>query len=91
MNDLISRKDAERIIHNYFSSLIDKNVTKVDVVDCNADLQKSLDNVPTAYNPDKVVGQLEELENHCLEMSDWQGQSAIESAIEIVKGGGISD
>ena len=33
----------------------------------------------------RILSKLEGIEVHCLEMSDWQGQSAIESAIEIVK------
>lgn len=44
---------------------------------------------PTAYDVDKVVEQLKEVEAHCLDMYDWQGQSAVEEAIEIVKAGGI--
>ena len=32
-----------------------------------------------------VVKELEKIEQHCLDMSDWQGQSAICEAIEIVK------
>lgn len=42
---------------------------------------------PTAYYVDKVVEELEKIEQHCLDMSDWQGQSAIFDAIEIVKQG----
>ena len=34
-----------------------------------------------------VVKELEKIEQHCLDMSDWQGQSAICDAIEIVKAG----
>lgn len=43
---------------------------------------------PTAYDVDSVVEQLEKVEEHCLDMHDWQGQSAIEKATAIVKGGG---
>lgn len=32
---------------------------------------------------------MEKIEQHCLDMSDWQGQSAICDAIEIVKQGGV--
>lgn len=41
----------------------------------------------TAYNVDAVVAELEEIEEHCIEMYDWQGQSAILDAIDIVKRG----
>ena len=37
-----------------------------------------------------VVKELEKIEQHCLDMSDWQGQSAICDAIEIVKQGDVS-
>ena len=42
---------------------------------------------PTAYSVDKIVEELEKIEQHCLDMSDWQGQSVICDAIEIVKQG----
>ena len=38
-------------------------------------------------NIDRIVEKLEIIEQHCLDMSDWQGQSAICDAIEIVKAG----
>lgn len=42
---------------------------------------------PTAYDPDKVVEQLEEA---CMSLSDYPGYTVdIEKAIEIVKGGGV--
>lgn len=42
---------------------------------------------PTAYDPDKVVEQLEEA---CISLSDYPGYTVdIEKAIEIVKGGGV--
>lgn len=42
---------------------------------------------PTAYDPDRVVEQLEEA---CISLSDYPGYTVdIEKAIEIVKGGGI--
>lgn len=47
----------------------------------------SIDDVPTAYDPDKVVAQLEEA---CISPSDYPGYAVdIEKAIEIVKGGGV--
>ena len=46
---------------------------------------------PTAYDIDKIVEELEKREEHYVEMLDWQGQSAICDAIEIVKHGGVSD
>lgn len=44
---------------------------------------------PTAYDPDKVVEQLEEA---CISPSDYPGFVVdIEKAIEVVKGGGVDD
>lgn len=46
-----------------------------------------IDAQPTAYDPDKVVEQLEEA---CISLSDYPGYTVdIEKAIEIVKGGGV--
>lgn len=46
-----------------------------------------INNMPTAYNPDKVVAQLEEA---CISPSDYPGYAVdIEKAIQIVKGGGV--
>jgi len=38
---------------------------------------------------DNIVAELERVEEHCLNMCDWQGQSAITDAINIVKRGGV--
>ncbi len=47
----------------------------------------AIDEVPTAYDPDKVVEQLEEA---CISPSDYPGFVVdIEKAIDIVKGGGV--
>ena len=46
-----------------------------------------IEDAPTAYDPDKVVEQLEEA---CISLSDYPGYTVdIEKAIEIVKGGGV--
>lgn len=55
------------------------------------DLAKLLDEQPTAYSVGKAVEELGKIEQHCLDVSDWQGQRAICDAIEIVKQGGVSD
>lgn len=47
-----------------------------------------IESAPTAYDPDKVVEQLEEA---CISLSDYPGYTVdIEKAIEIVKGGGVN-
>lgn len=50
-----------------------------------------VDEQTTAYDIDNVVVELEKREEHYVEMLDWQGQSAICDAIEIVKHGGVYD
>ena len=48
-------------------------------------LQGFIAEQPTAYSVGKVVEELGKIEQHCLDVSDWRGQSAICDAIEIVK------
>lgn len=52
----------------------------------------AIDEVPTAYDPDKVVEQLEELGKECEDpLQDYAPDYFIEKAIEIVKGGGVDE
>lgn len=45
---------------------------------------------PTAYDPDKVVEQLEELRKECEDpLQDYDPNYFIDKAIKIVKGGGV--
>ena len=55
------------------------------------DVKTIIKEQPTAYDIDKIVEESETIDQHCLDMSDWQGQSAICDAIEIVKQGGVPD
>ena len=77
MSDLISRSQLLKEIETWGG--------------CVEALHEYVQNMQTAYDIDKVVEELEKIEQHCLDMSDWQGQSAICDAIEIVKQGGVSD
>lgn len=77
MGDLISRSKLLKDIETWGG--------------CVEALHEYIENMPTAYDIDKVVEELEKIEQHCLDISDWQGQSAICDAIEIVKKGGMSD
>ena len=52
-------------------------------------LKLVIENAPTAYDVEKVVAELEEYEQGRLEMYDWQGQSAVSDAIDIVRKGGV--
>ena len=84
MSDLISRSKAISIL----KQLNEHSLTgKMDI----SNAIYLLENQPIAYDIDKTVEELEKIEQHCLDMSDWQGQSAICDAIEIVKQGGVSD
>ena len=88
MSDLISRKAVITTIHNYFRGLIDKGMREIDVVDCNAELCKEVDNIEVAYNMDKVVEQLGECERYVYDAVSDEDSYVIdtEKAIEIVKG-----
>ena len=49
-----------------------------------------IDAQPTAYDPDKVVEQLEKLKEECEDpLQDYDPNYFIYKAIEIVKGGGV--
>lgn len=52
----------------------------------------AIDEVPTVYDPDKVVKQLEKLKEECEDpLQDYDPNYFIDKAIEIVKGGGMDD
>lgn len=51
---------------------------------------QTIDNAPTAYDPDKVVEQLEELRKECEDpLQDYNPNYFIDKAIKIVKDGGV--
>ena len=80
--------DADALVKD-LSYLYTKNHIPVDMR--AKEILTTIMEQPTAYSVDKIVEELEKIEQHCLDMSDWQGQSAICDAIEIVKHGGVSD
>lgn len=54
------------------------------------DVIYALRDYPTAYDPDKVVEQLEELRKECEDpLQEYDPNYFIDKAIEIVKGGGV--
>ena len=86
MSDLISRSELLKEVEKYKFGAISNDAereyikkTILDFIICH----------PTAYDIGNVVEELEKREEHYVEMLDWQGQSAICDAIEIVKLGGI--
>ena len=48
-------------MRNYFVAKLQNHKSEIDIVDCNADLQKMLDDMPEVYNVEKVMEQLNEL------------------------------
>lgn len=53
---------------------------------------EEVDRIPTAYDTDKVVEQLEELRKECEDtLQDYDTNYFIDKAIEIVKGGEVNE
>ncbi|MGN0346322.1 MAG: hypothetical protein ACI4DU_03450 [Lachnospiraceae bacterium] len=91
MSDLIRRSEVINILYQVFenhSMATDKNDS---LGGFGSEVFKRVREMPTAYDTDNIVAELQKIEEHCLEMNDWQGQSAVVEAIEIVKQGGVSD
>lgn len=67
---------------------LEKAISKNEDMDCLDFLRIAsvIDKQPTAYDPDKVVGQLEE---HFNATEDKTARLAYHHAIKIVKGGGV--
>ena len=82
MSDLISRSELLKEIEKYKFGAISNDAEREYIKNTILDF---IIGQPTAYSVDGVVEELEEIEQHCLDMSDWQGQSAMCNAIEIVK------
>lgn len=80
--------DADAYRDDFMQTVYDLFSDEPDNIKANLIID-AFDRIPTAYDVNAVVEQMEKIEEHCLDMHDWQGQSAIEKAIEIVKGGGI--
>ena len=93
MSDLISRSELlKRFLVNKDGHRIpERDCDNLEVTVSIKDVKTIIKEQPTAYDIDKIVEELEKIEQHCLDMSDWQGQSAICDAIEIVKKGGVAD
>jgi len=98
MSDLISRKAVEKIIKEFFKTKVDE-IPKQEkfnklcdlcglYLELNADLHKEIEDIPIAYDVDKVVEQLEEYERYVYDAVSDEDNYVIdtEKAIEIVKG-----
>ena len=98
MSDLISRKAVEKIIKEFFKTKVDeipkrekfnKLCDLCDVyLELNADLHKEIEDIPVAYDVDKVVEQLKECERYVYDAVSDEDNYVIdtEKAIKIVKG-----
>lgn len=93
MSDLISRGELlKRFLVNKDGHRIpERDCDNLEVTVSIKDVKAIIKEQPTAYDIGKIVEELEKREEHYVEMLDWQGQSAICDAIEIVKQGGVSD
>ena len=93
MSDLISRSELlKRFLVNKDGHRIpERDCDNLEVTVSIKDVKTIIKEQPTAYDIDKIVDELEKREEHYVEMLDWQGQSAICDAIEIVKQGGVSE
>ena len=93
MSDLISRSELlKRFLVNKDGHRIpERDCDNLEVTVSIKDVKTIIKEQPTAYDIDKIVDELEKREEHYVEMLDWQGQSAICDAIEIVKHGGVYD
>jgi acetolactate synthase small subunit len=82
-NDLISRKAVDEIIGKEIDS-----TTSYDVHDTQINIKFAVKELPTAYDVEKVVEQLEELRDR-FAVEDYHIRGIIEKAIEIVRKGGV--
>ncbi|MFQ9515376.1 MAG: hypothetical protein ACLRZ9_06070 [Eubacterium sp.] len=81
-NDLISRKEVLKLIHTSGGCDSSNDYDK-GWDECVDHLYSEVESMPTAYDPDKVVEQLEEYGRN--------GDLYLQSVIEIVKEGGINE
>lgn len=82
-NDLISRKAVDEII----GKEIDCS-TSYDAHETQINIKFAVKDLPTAYNAEKVIEQLEELRDR-FTVEDYHIRGIIEKAIEIVRKGGV--
>lgn len=86
--------DADRLYEGLANNLmwIMGNGENIDsYVSIGETIRNVFNEQPTAYDVDKVVSELEEIKEKCLENGDIVGHSDFKKAIEIVKAGGASD
>lgn len=86
--DLISRKALKQAIdHDFYD-----HYTKYHDTDQRALIDMVMDDIdemPVAFDKEKVIEELKEAGQECNECNDTCGEEAIEYAVEIVEKGGI--
>ena len=71
-------KDSEKQAHSYSTMML-------------YEIADMIEDAPTAYDVDQVVGKLEELRKECEDqLQDYDPNYFIDKAIKIVKGGGVN-
>ena len=99
MSRLIDADKLQDTIREYFKSHITDSSCMVDVVDCNADICRIVEEQPTAFDVEKVLDELKHEESEALRRySESKGTAYafadkcscdnLTKAIEIVKRGG---
>lgn len=96
MSDLISRKAVEKIIKEFFKTKIDEIPKRekfnklCDLCDLYLELNDEIEDIPVAYDVDKVVEQLQRSNHNYYPSIDSYCVSEkvvkLKDAIEIVKG-----
>lgn len=90
MSDLISRSEMIKAIEEHYINLTNDNVPR-SIPDFYGEMQKLVNNQPTAFDMEKVVEQLESLSNAEADYYYARSNDVIdrEDAIDIVKKGGV--
>ena len=88
MSDLIRRKDVIKLVNQFVFG-----VRKEQIYEAKKTFIKYIEKMPTAYDVEKVVAELEKLPNREADYYYAHSNDVIdrEDAIEIVKQGGVSD
>ena len=97
MNDLIRREDVIKLVNQFVFGLCKEQNDEV-----RRTFNKYIEKMPTAYDIDKVIAELEQkkeevqrMRNTCVALSDLEvcdiENVTYKRAIEIVKQGGVSD
>ena len=86
--DLISRKALKQAIdHDFYEHYTKYHDTdQIALIDMVMD---DIDEMPVAFDKEKVIEELKEAGQECNECNDTCGEEAIEYAVEIIEKGGI--